>query len=328
MVSYSPVIIPVLFFLLFIVDNAYALVAKPANRLLQLAAQASAVPLLGVHDALSARIFAQEGFPALFLSGFGVSSCYLGQPDAGILTYSECEDVARQVMRAIQPTGVPLMVDGDTGYGGASNIRRAVRGLAQAGAAAITIEDQVFPKKCTYLAGNAIRVEERTQALTRIRTALVAQQEAREVDGNDILLVGRTDCRAALGFQEALARCLAMEELGCDIVYAENLQTSEEYRELRTALKPSTLTMLAQVQTGDPQQRLYSLDEVSDLGYNFALMGITGLQATVAALQNVARELHERSNGLHVSECDLASFANVKDVLGFADLDAFEQQFK
>lgn len=99
--------------------------------------------LPGVHDALSARVFHQSGAECMFLSGFGVTASYLGAPDAGILTLNEMEDTARRVISSINDESTPVIVDGDTGYGGCSNMRRAIRGLARTGAAAISIEDQV-----------------------------------------------------------------------------------------------------------------------------------------------------------------------------------------
>lgn len=104
--------------------------------------QERTILLPGVHDALSAKVFHQAGAECLFLSGFGVSATHLGAPDAGILTLNEMEDTARRVI-ASTSNNIPVIVDGDTGYGGCSNMRRAVRGLARAGAAAISIEDQV-----------------------------------------------------------------------------------------------------------------------------------------------------------------------------------------
>ena len=107
--------------------------------------------LPGVHDALSARVFQQSGAECMFLSGFGVSASYLGAPDAGILTLNEMEDTARRIISSTD-NNIPIIVDGDTGYGGCSNMRRAVRGLAKTGAAAISIEDQVggYCLQCCY----------------------------------------------------------------------------------------------------------------------------------------------------------------------------------
>lgn len=299
--------------LLLVFPFSKALLITPTDRLLDLASSQNGNLLPGVYDALSAKIFERQGAPALFLSGFGVSAAKLGRPDAGILTYSEMEEVTRHVCSV---TTVPVVVDGDTGYGGTATMRRAIRGLAAAGAGAITIEDQVFPKRCTYVAGEGVRVVDRQASLRRLQTALASRDEANEIDGTRVLIVGRTDCRAALGFDEALSRCVEFQDMGADIVYAENLQSKDEYVRLRAEI--TTPMILAQVQLGAP---LFSLQEIADMGYDFALFGVTSLQATAEALQRAADEM--LAGGV-VERQSLASFATVKDIVGVEDLEDFE----
>ena len=272
-----------------------------------------AVVCPGVHDALSTKIFAEAGAQVLFLSGFGVSACR-GEPDAGIITRIEMEDVARQCVRAAGD--VPLIVDGDTGFGGASNLRRTIRGFAQAGAAAISIEDQAFPKRCTFAAGTGVRVVDRDAAVARVRAALRARDEAKDA-GHDVLVIARTDCRAALGLDEAIARCAAFEALGADIVYAENLQGKDEYARLRDKISSSHL-MLAQLQNDG----MLSPADVASLGFDLSLVGVTALQAYIATLQNTANSLVTSGTA-----ADLAPFAEVKRVVGFDELLAFEEEW-
>lgn len=209
----------------------YALQSTSAERLRKLMqnrvknSSSPAIILAGIHDAISAKIFANSGAEALFLSGFGVSATKLGLPDFGLLTQTEMEDCLRAVVQSAGDT--PVIVDGDTGYGGDVNIRRTIRSFAAVGAAAVTIEDQAFPKKCTYAAGEGVRVISREESVSRIKAVMKARDEVRSLDGRDILIVARTDCRAALEFDEALQRCLLFEELGADIVYAgESHQSS------------------------------------------------------------------------------------------------------
>eukprot|EP00978_Attheya_sp_CCMP212_P015820 scaffold40948_cov44-Attheya_sp.AAC.1 len=285
-----------------------------------------AVALAGVHDALSAKVFAKAGAKALFLSGFGVSATRLGEPDAGILTLTEMEDAARNVIRAAGPT-VPVIVDGDTGYGSAVNVRRTIRGLAAAGAAAITVEDQWFPKRCTFAAGRGVRVVSRAASVARIQAAVAARNEARESD-HDVLLVARTDCRAALGLDEAVARCQAFEAAGADIVYAEGLQSQEEYIHLRQCLQPTTPMILAQLQTNEGnhdnsnKQEIFTTRQVGEMGYSLALFGVTALQAYVQTLETTARAFLD-SDGVLSKEDDatqsLSSFSNLKRVVGFSE---------
>mmetsp|Transcript_78 Transcript_78/g.200 ORF Transcript_78/g.200 Transcript_78/m.200 type:complete len:392 (-) Transcript_78:83-1258(-) len=351
----------------------------PSDRLQDLLSNArqqrQAVRLVGVHDALSARIVQQQHelkllqhqvengelssvgpAPAamgLFVSGFGVSAARLGRPDMSILTRYEVEDTARNIIQAVSHTSSsslssshpsqppPVIVDGDTGFGGTANVRETIRRMAAIKAAAITIEDQVFPKRCTYIAGSGINIVSRTDAIDRVRTALAAQKEAEEIDGNRISIVARTDCRMAFGLDEAIERCLAFQEMGADIVYAENLQSKEEYIALRKAMIGGNNIddasvadgivpmILAQFQTGTKDQRLYSVDEVSSMGYEMTLYGVTGLQATVSALQSVASELfHDKGgSGGIITSTPLASLDEIKDVVGFSDLDSFERKY-
>ena len=224
------------------------------------------------------------------------------------------EEVARQCVRAAGD--VPLIVDGDTGFGGASNLRRTVRGFAEAGAAAVSIEDQAFPKRCTFAAGTGVRVVDRDAAVARVRAALRARDESRNA-GNDVLVIARTDCRAALGLDEAIARCTAFEALGADIVYAENLQGKDEYARLRDKISSSHL-MLAQLQNDG----MLSPADVASLGFDLSLVGVTALQAYIATLQNTANSLVTSGTA-----ADLAPFAEVKRVVGFDELLAFEEEW-
>jgi 2-methylisocitrate lyase-like PEP mutase family enzyme len=360
----------------------------------------SAIPLAGVHDALSAKAFAQCGAPALFLSGFGVSASLLGVPgetaciescvmicyaftltissfssinlhvhslmthewplDAGITNQVEMEQITRNIYSSIRNhnSTPPLIVDGDTGYGGPSNMLRTISSLASAGAAAITIEDQQFPKKCTIAAGDTIRIVGREEAVQRVRGAL----GARDCAGAACWIVARTDCRLAFGFDEVVERCLRFEELGAEIVYAENLQNIDEYQKLRERLDPCTVTMVAQVQETKgvgqverPTEGKPFLDarQIGELGYDLALFGVTPLQSVIGgesilatvsmvliyiankstgssltALLSTADQFYN-NHGIISNDTNLpmSDFSTVKRVVGFDDIEEFERQF-
>ena len=351
----------------------------PSERLLDLLSSArqhqKAMKVVGVHDALSARIVQQqherqemklierqqqqkEGalfLPepstamGLFVSGFGVSAARIGRPDVSILTRYEIEDTARNIISAVSSSSSlfpppPVIVDGDTGFGGTANVRETVRRMAAIKAAAITIEDQIFPKRCTYIAGTDITCVSREESINRIRTALAAQKEAYELDGNKILIIARTDCRMSFGLDEAIERCLAFQQLGADIVYAENLQSELEYRTLRKAMidggsddatasssSSSSITpmLMAQFQTGEKDQRLYTGKEVSAMGYEMTLYGVAGLQATVSALQLVSSEIFDDDSGCDgiVKSASLSTLDQIKDVVGISELDSFEEKY-
>lgn len=310
---------------------------------------------------MSARIFAANGAPALFLSGFGVSASLLGMPDAGMTNLIEMETTTRHVWHAVRSfrqecggvvvEGVrhppPIIVDGDTGHGGAPNMLRTVSALAAAGAAAITIEDQRFPKRCTIAAGSKVQVVERNEAVRRVKGALGARDcYNRQTGGTEPWIVARTDCRMAYGLDEAVERCVRFEQLGAEIVYAENLQSEEEYARLKSALDHRTVTVAAQVQDTPAareteRRRLpWNVREIKELGFDFALFGVTPLQCVVGALDGAAKEFLGGNvrgvtsgagiigaEGSGPSQIAMADFASLKQAVGFVELEEFETEF-
>lgn len=286
----------------------------------------ASIPLIGVHDALSAKIF-ESACPsndmALYVSGFGVSAARLGVPDAGILDRTEMVASASHIGHT---TRSPLIVDCDTGYGGSPTIRRTLVELSGTpSVAAVSIEDQNFPKRCGYVAGNSVSVVSREDSKKRIRAALAAREEAYEKTGNKVLVVARTDCRLELGFQEAVERCLLYQELQADIVYAESISSADEYRKLRDQVEKPMI--LAQVQVGDPDhdKSLLALDDIGELGYELSLWGIVGLQAAASAMEDAANEVFRCKGSVH--NTPIATLAKLKAIVGFPELDQFEDKY-
>jgi 2-methylisocitrate lyase-like PEP mutase family enzyme len=234
--------------------------AAQLRALLDAARDASRCELMpACHDALSAKLIQNAGFKVAFMSGFAVSASQLALPDAGLISYGEQLGVGRNLCAAVDAavgksvpgtdrTAGKLLVigDGDTGFGGSGNVRRTIEGYAQAGFAGISIEDQVFPKRCAYAGGVAVVARE--EAIARVRCAIAARDEMKKRCGLDLVIVARTDCRrAAASFDEVLWRCQTFATLGADVVYAEGLDRDELGR-LCTALGPRVHTMLAQVE--------------------------------------------------------------------------------
>src|SRR5688572_14869477 len=168
----------------------------PAARLRRLLAQPGLLLMPCCFDALSAKLIEQAGFRLSFMSGFAVSAAKIGGPDTGLISYGEMLEQARDVCGAVT---IPVLGDGDTGYGNALNVKRTVRGYAQVGLAGVMIEDQVAPKRCGHTRGK--QVVERDEALSRVRAAVDARNE-----GADIVIIARTDARATHGLEEALVR--------------------------------------------------------------------------------------------------------------------------
>ena len=181
--------------------------------------QPGILTLPGVYDGISARMADQAGFPALYMTGYGVVASALGVADAGVATYTEMLDRVRMVAGAVS---VPFIADGDTGYGGLLNVDRTVRGYAAAGAAGIQIEDQEFPKKCGHTEFR--RVIPMSDAVAKIRVAVDARPS------NEFLIVARTDARYAHGIDDALRRAERFLAAGADVLFVESPESLEEMR--------------------------------------------------------------------------------------------------
>ena len=271
------------------------------------------------------------------MSGYAVSATQLALPDAGLISYGEQINIGRSICEATR--GKLLVIgDGDTGFGGSGNLRRTIRGYASAGFAAISIEDQIFPKRCSFAQGLA--VEARDAAIERVRAAIAARDEMRRDDGLDLLIVGRTDCRNAKlhgGLEEAIARCKAFAEAGAEVVYAEGLAGVDEMRALNAALAeshPQTLTMLAQVERvdttttaspGEPIERaLVGAEEAAQLGYTLSLMGLTLLSVAMRAMKAA---LEMMASGRHPPPLARLPFDELYREVGFEEHYAWEARF-
>src|SRR5687768_3105687 len=192
-----------------------------ADRLRRRLQQPGILVMPGCHDAMSARLIQEAGFEIGFMSGFAVSASRLGMPDTGLISYGELVDQGTNICRAVT---IPMIGDGDTGFGSAQNVKRTVQGYARAGFACIMLEDQVAPKRCGHAEGKAVVA--RDEALMRIRAAV----DAREA-GSDILIMARTDARACVSLEEAVARCRLFREIGADITFLEAPLDQDEMRQ-------------------------------------------------------------------------------------------------
>jgi 2-methylisocitrate lyase-like PEP mutase family enzyme len=183
------------------------------------------------HDGLSARLAKDAGFAMTFLSGFEAAAMAFGVTDTGYLTLSDLVEQMRRVARAAP--GFPAIADAETGYGSAANVRYTVFEFARAGAAAVMIEDQVWPRRCPFLGGS--NVIGREEARLRMRAAIEACREA------GILLLARTDARSSIGFAEALSRIRMYQDDGADMVVAEGLESAAEMRDFCKAARVPTI---------------------------------------------------------------------------------------
>ncbi|SFT77199.1 isocitrate lyase/PEP mutase family protein [Sedimentitalea nanhaiensis] len=251
----------------------------PPNRLRALLAQDKLHVMPCCFDALSARMIQQSGFGLTFMSGFATSAARIGAPDLGLMSYGEVLDSARNITEAVS---IPLIADGDTGYGNAMNVRRTVRGFARAGCAAVMIEDQLAPKRCGHTPGKA--VVGRDEAFDRIRAAVDARAD------DDILILARTDARHEYGLGEAIDRAAKFHELGADILFVEAPATLVEMRQICADLPgPKMANIVEGGETPDPGHA-----ELSDIGYSIAAYPLTlmaaAMQAMATTLQALAKD--------------------------------------
>ena len=217
-----------------------------ATKLKNLLEQPGLIVMPCCFDALSAKMIEQAGFPLTFMSGFAVSVARLGLPDTGLISYGEMVDQGRNICAAVD---IPVIGDGDTGYGNALNVKRTVAGYAAAGFACAMIEDQVAPKRCGHTRGKS--VVDRGEALTRVRAAVDARDE-----GAGILVMARTDARATDGFEEALWRAQAFADHGADLVFLEAPVSEAEMAAFCAAVPvPAMANMVEQGDSPNPAAR-------------------------------------------------------------------------
>ena len=264
----------------------------------------------GIFDMISARVADEQGFDALYMTGYGISASYLGLPDAGLSTYT---DMLACLRRMAEGCRTPIIADGDTGYGGLLNMRHTVRGYERAGAAAIQVEDQVFPKRCGHTPGREVIPTE--EMVAKIAVALDSRTDP------DFLIIARTDARTTHGFDEALARGTAYRDAGADLVFLESLETEAEMAEAVCRLD---CPMVANMVEGG-MSPLLSQGRLAELGFALALFPASGFLSAGAALQSVYGALH-RAGTTEAMRDKLADFEDFNRIVGFQDIWDFEQR--
>ena len=272
---------------------------KMAAMLREKIANGDFMPMPCCFDALSAKMIEQAGFGVTFMSGFAASASRLGQPDLGLMSYAEVVDQARNITDAIS---IPVIVDGDTGYGNAMNVRRTVEGFAKAGCAGVLIEDQLAPKRCGHTPGKD--VVSRDEAFDRIKAAVDARQE-----GTDILIMGRTDANHTHGLDEAIHRGKQYQEIGADIVFIEAPKTVEE---METICREVPGCQMANIVEGGLTPNL-SMEQLQDVGFQFVAYPLTLLAASMQAMKltlELMRQDLPRAN-------HLMDFEELRDRIGF-----------
>ncbi|MFM7314612.1 MAG: oxaloacetate decarboxylase [Cyanobium sp.] len=256
---------------------------RRTTRFRQLLADPEILQMPCCHDALSARVLEQAGFEAIAAAGFGLSGSLLGMPDIGLL---EGQEPIRHYERICAVVELPVFVDLDTGFGDANNVVRAVEAAERAGAAALFLEDQTFPKRCGHMAGKQVVPVE--DYLPKLRAALAARRDP------DLVITARTDAAGVLGLEEALRRARLYAEAGADLVFVEALESIEAMRAANQLLAGcGTASMANQIEGG--RTPTLPAAELQALGYAVVAHPCGSLFVAAKALQDWA--VHLRVQG-------------------------------
>ncbi len=265
----------------------------------------------GAFNALSAKVVEDLGFEAIYVTGAGVTNMWFGMPDQGFMGLAEIADHTARIRDAVS---LPLIVDADTGFGNALNVRHTVRTLERAGADCIQFEDQIAPKRCGHFAGkDVIDVEE---AVSKIKAAVDARQD------QDLMIMARTDACATQGFEAAIERAMLFAEAGADILFVEAVTTAEEVRALPHRLpKPQLMNMVIGGRTP-----ILGAEELGQLGYGIVLYANAALQGAVAGMQKALTVLRDEKQ-IKEDPALVTPFAERQRLVSKPEWDAWERKY-
>lgn len=232
----------------------------------------------GVANALAARVVEDLGFEAIYLSGAGLTNTFLGLPDLGFVSLTEIAQHTAAIRDSVE---LPIVVDADTGFGNALNVRHTIRTLERAGASAVQIEDQLSPKRCGHFSGKDVISAD--EMLGKIKAAVDARHD------ENLLILARTDARATLGFQAAIDRAAAFIEAGADITFVEAPESIAEIRAIPSSLRaPQLINMVVGGRTP-----IIDLAELRSMGFALVLYANAALQGAVYGMQAALGQLKE-----------------------------------
>jgi 2-methylisocitrate lyase-like PEP mutase family enzyme len=264
----------------------------------------------GIYDLISVKLADQMNFDCLYMTGFGTVAAYLGEPDAGLATYTNMQNRVTAFCGASQ---TPIICDGDTGYGGLLNVAHTVRGYEAAGAAGIQLEDQESPKKCGHTPGRrVIPIEDMVKKI----------QVAKEVRTDpNFLIVARTDARTSLGLDEALRRGEKYYQAGADVIFIESPESEQELERIGKTIEAPLLVNI--VEGGKTPQLLP--EDLQKLGFSIVIYPLTGLLAITQTLENVYQEIKALKGTLGLVE-QIYPFQKMCHLMNFEAVWEFEKK--
>ena len=265
----------------------------------------------GATDALSAQVIASLGFEAVYITGAGVTNAMLGMPDLGFISLPELAQQTSAIREAVE---LPIIVDADTGFGNPLNVRHTVQVLERAGANAIQIEDQVFPKRCGHVSGKQVISME--EMMEKVRAAADARRS------RDFLIIARTDARAGHGFQAAIDRAAKWIEAGADVTFVEAPESLEEVKRIPALLRvPQVINMVPGGKTP-----IVEAAALASMGFALVLYANAALQGALAGMQAALSELKARGF-LDESSGKIVSFAERQRLVQKPLFDELERKY-
>ncbi len=266
----------------------------------------------GCFNALSARLIEQAGFDAIYISGAGLASNFVGVPDIGLVSMAEVLQNAKNI---VQVTTAPVVCDVDTGFGNAVNMIRTIREFESAGLAGVQIEDQVMPKKCGHTEGKQLISKE--EMVQKIKAAVDTRKDP------DFLLIARTDAIAVNGFEDALDRGQAYYEAGADVIFVEAPRNKEEMRKITQTIRAPHLANIVDFGGKTP---ILPVQELRDLGFKMAIYPGTLWAASIKAMQEVLQVLKEDGTAVRFYP-RMISFPEIFEIVGRSAYSALEKKY-
>jgi 2-methylisocitrate lyase-like PEP mutase family enzyme len=285
---------------------------SPGQKLRRRAAQRNGLLLAGAANAMSARLIEQLGFEAVYLSGAGITNTFYGLPDLGFIGLN---DLAAHTAATRDAVSLPIVVDADTGFGNALNVRHSVRTLERAGANAIQIEDQQMPKKCGHFDGKSVIGAQ--EAAAKIKAAVDAR------NSQDLLIIARTDARATEGLDAAIERAALYAEHGADITFVEAPQSTQELRRIASEL---AVPQLVNVVIGGKTPAL-STPEFAQMGFGLVLYANAALQGALKGMTDALTHLRDKGR-LDEDSALVASFAQRQRLVNKPLFDELDRRYQ
>lgn len=268
----------------------------------------------GTYDCLSAMLIQKTGYKAVQCSGYGFAASLLGLPDCGLMTFSEVLEHTRNIVRCVD---IPVMADGDTGYGNVVNVIRTVREFEACGCAGVNLEDQIWPKRCGHMAGKEVISQE--EMVEKIRAAAWARQD------KDFVINARTDVRQKYGPQEAVRRAKAYWEAGADLIFLEAPQSLEELKYFAAELVPLGIRISANMLDGG-RTPIVTFKQLEEMGYSRCSVPVMTTYAAAKGVESALIQMMEDGNNQNLGD-KITPFQEFNKLIGLPKIREIEEQF-